>query len=113
MGQGQPFHRFDDIWCGLIMKKACDAMGWSVRSGSPMIRHIRASDAKRNAELEAPGVVENEKVWEMLTYDNVVAGTLNDYLAGVHAVLASLGDYWRQTGHAAAIWRRLVREGGK
>ena len=118
MGEGQPFHRFDDIWCGLIMKKACDAMGWSVRSGSPCIRHIRASDAKRNAELEAPGIVENERVWKLLAAGDFGCETTDDskptlgqWLYTIHGALYSLGPYWQDAMAAAHIWRRLVTEG--
>lgn len=115
MGQGQPFNRFDDIWCGLIMKKACDAMGWAVRSGSPCIRHIRASDAKRNAELEAPGIVENEKVWDLLAHDNFGwdrrDGTpaIGACLMTIHAALMELGQYWKNAFVASNIWRSLLR----
>lgn len=115
MGQGQPFHRFDDIWCGLIMKKACDAMGWAVRSGSPCIRHIRASDAKKNAELEAPGILENEKVWRTIalgdygvTATDGSAGTLDEWLVTIHEALRYLGPYWDKAHDASRIWRRLV-----
>lgn len=113
MGQGQPFHRFDDIWCGLIMKKACDAMGWAVRSGSPCIRHIRASDAKRNAELEAPGIVENEKVWAWMAEMMILPpGKLDiEILTEIHERLCHLGTYWQRAADAARIWRRLVLEG--
>ena len=66
MGEGQPYDRFDDIWCGWIMKKVCDHLGWSVRSGSPFVYHSRASDAKKNAELEAPGLLMNERLWRLI-----------------------------------------------
>jgi reversibly glycosylated polypeptide len=116
MGQGQPFHRFDDIWCGLIMKKVCDAMGWSVRSGSPCIRHVRASDAKRNAELEAPGIVENEKAWKFLAelqIDINHAGERFDMviLEQIHRRLSFLGSYWTQASTAASIWRNWIIRG--
>jgi hypothetical protein len=110
MGQGQPFHRFDDIWCGLIMKKACDAMGWSVRSGSPCIRHIRASDAKRNAELEAPGIVENEEVWRHAAECVVSGNSLTAALQDIHLELSQTrGEYWRMASRAAGGWRRLIK----
>jgi len=111
MGQGQPFHRFDDIWCGLIMKKACDAMGWAVRSGSPCIHHVRASDAKRNAELEAPGIVENERVWQAVAACPVNGDSLAFALTDIHLELSRLGSYWEYAYRAAACWRRLIAEG--
>jgi hypothetical protein len=110
MGEGQPFHRFDDIWCGLIMKKACDAMGWSVRSGAPFVRHVRASDAKRNAELEAPGIVENEWVWKTVAERfHVERQTLHATVQDIYSALSDRGEYWGNADRAAAIWRTLIR----
>lgn len=108
MGQGTPFHRFDDIWCGWIMKKACDASGLSVRSGSPAIWHSRASDATKNAEQEAPGIIENEKVWRAVAGMSLSAGTLTECLEEVHSGLEPLGPYWEKVSEASAIWRRLT-----
>jgi hypothetical protein len=110
MGQAQPFHRFDDIWCGLIMKKACDAMGWSVRSGSPFIHHTRASDAKRNAELEAPGIIENEKIWREIAAMNTIDDSLDECVGSIHANLALLGTYWELASYASSLWRGLIAE---
>ena len=116
MGEGQPYHRFDDIWCGLIMKKACDAMGWSVRSGTPFISHERASDPRRNAELEAPGIIENEKVWKLLHEIDfqddalVFNPDLEGRLSVMHDELRNLGPYWIECDRASRIWRRLIAE---
>jgi hypothetical protein len=109
MGQGQPFHRFDDIWCGWIMKKACDAIGLSVRSGSPCIEHIRASDPNRNASLEAPGILENEKVWSRIASMELGSVHLDGCLDEIHSELKALGPYWVRVADAAEIWRRLTR----
>lgn len=106
MGQGQPFHRFDDIWCGFIMKKACDAMKIPVRSGWPVIRHVRASDAAKNAEQEAPGIIENEKVWEAVMNIQASKRDLDSCLGSIYDGLKPLGDYWKKAAEAAAIWRR-------
>lgn len=108
MGQGQPFHRFDDIWCGLIMKKACDTMGYCVKSGSPAIQHVRASDARKNAEQEAPGIIENERVWQAIRNIPAVKHDLDSCLESIMDGLTPLGSYWRKAADAASIWRRLV-----
>lgn len=108
MGEGQPYHRFDDIWCGFIMKKACDAVGLAVRSGAPAIRHVRASDPHRNMELEASGILENERVWRAVMDMQVVSRDLDSCLASIHDGLKPLGPYWERAAEAAAIWRRLV-----
>jgi reversibly glycosylated polypeptide/UDP-arabinopyranose mutase len=61
-----PFDRFGDIWCGLLMKAACDYLGWSVASGRPYIDHQRASDPFVNLRKEANGLQVNETLWELV-----------------------------------------------
>lgn len=110
MGRGLPFHRFDDIWCGWIMKRACDAMGWAVRSGGPHIEHVRASDPNRNAEQEAPGILENERVWRAVHSAKATGGDLGTCLREIHEALRRFGPYWHDVHERAATWRRLIRE---
>ena len=61
-----PFDRFGDIWCGIIMKKICDELDWAVSSGTPYIRHERASNPFTNLKKEANGVEVNERFWEYI-----------------------------------------------
>lgn len=61
-----PFDRFGDIWCGIIMKKVCDHLGLAVSSGTPYIRHDRASDPFVNLIKEANGLRVNEYFWERI-----------------------------------------------
>jgi len=41
MGEGQPYRRFDDIWFGVIAKRICDHLGWSIAVGDPHVHHGR------------------------------------------------------------------------
>ena len=61
--QPLPFDRFGDIWCGILMKKCADILGKSVTTGTPYIRHERASNPFTNLKKEAPGLEVNEKFW--------------------------------------------------
>ena len=61
-----PFDRFGDIWCGIIMKKVADHLGLAVSSGTPYIRHDRASDPFVNLIKEANGLKANEVFWERI-----------------------------------------------
>lgn len=63
-GKNYPFDRFDDMWCGVFMKLTADHLGWAVSSGAPSIHHSRMSDAARNAEIEAPGIMAHERLWQ-------------------------------------------------
>ena len=54
MGQGQPYHRFADIWCGWILKKVCDHLGWSVRSGPGRLEGPARPRRRREAYFFRP-----------------------------------------------------------
>ena len=57
------FDRFGDIWAGVILKKIADHLGYSINSGSPAIKHLRASNVWANLRKEAPGLGINETFW--------------------------------------------------
>jgi hypothetical protein len=61
-----PFDRFGDIWCGILMKKVADSMGYMVTTGMPYIRHERASNPFTNLKKEANGIEVNEDFWEFV-----------------------------------------------
>ncbi len=66
MGRGQPFARFDDIWCGIVLQRICRHLGYSIVCGEPVVDHRRASDPFINLVKEAPGVGFNEHLWELI-----------------------------------------------
>lgn len=48
------FYRWDDIWMGFLLKVICDEKQWCIHhSGSIALNHSRASDSKKNYELES------------------------------------------------------------
>lgn len=66
MATGCPDHgydRFGDIWAGIIAKKICDHLRLAVHSGSPWVRHERASDPFTNLIKEAKATKANEEFW--------------------------------------------------
>ncbi len=107
-GQGQPYRRFDDIWCGIIAKKACDHLGWAVSVGEPFIRHVRASDPNSNLVKEAPGVEANETFWKKV--DNIVLMGANEttcmWEIGV-TMERDADEYLARLGRAIGTWTRL------
>src|SRR5574341_445040 len=107
MGLGQPYNRFDDIWCGLIMKRACDRLGLAVRCGVPSVRHERASSARRNASIEAPGLLVNEDVWKVLSGRLPDNGgkDVESVLTDIHSSLRGLGPYFVEAAAGAKLWR--------
>ena len=59
IGQGYNFDRFGDIWCGIIVKKICDHLGYAVTAGSPTVRHDKASNVWNNLRKETEALYEN------------------------------------------------------
>ena len=67
--------QYDDIWAGIFSKKILDHLGKAVISGYPSVEHRKQSNAFINLEKQAPGLMLNEELWQMidriqLTKDN-------------------------------------------
>lgn len=80
-GEGQKYHRFDDIWMGLLLKTALDKIGWYLSVGEPFIRHERASDPVKCAEREASGRgAMNDTIWKMVSKGHVIPSPDDGYI---------------------------------
>lgn len=66
MGEGTPFGRFDDIWCGILSQRICRHLGWSMSVGRPIVTHSKASSVFDNLVREAPGIRANEELWAIV-----------------------------------------------
>ncbi len=67
--------QYDDIWAGVFSKKVLDHLNYGVISGYPSVEHRKQSNAFINLEKQAPGLMLNEELWQMidriqLTKDN-------------------------------------------
>ena len=120
--------RFDDIWCGFLVKKALDYVGLACTSGSPVIRHVRASDPLKSIVKEAPGYAMNIKFYTWVMNHQIGTG-INRFLAPwdrkdeapqpqtARAVLEAMatdmyqwangGEYFRNYGKAILAWLDL------
>ena len=77
--------RFDDIWSGLFLKRACDVLGKQIVNGYPLCEHNKAPRSTfGDLNNEVPGLELNEHVWEIV--DDV--GDDADTFAGVFAAMA-------------------------
>lgn len=99
------YNRFDDIWCGVFVKRICDHLGLTIRSGTPWIWHDRASDAATNARLEAPGIIANEWLWRHVDAVPLTARTP----ARCYHELADRVEfpdewYWRSLRRGMHVW---------
>jgi hypothetical protein len=85
--------RFDDIWSGLFLKRACDVLDKRIVNGYPLCEHNKAPRSTfGDLNNEVPGLELNEHVWEVI--DDV--GDDADTYAGVFRAMAEAlaeGDF--------------------
>ena len=59
--------RFDDIWSGVFLKRACDVLGKRVLTGLPLCRHDKAPRSTfDDLANEAAGLELNEHLWRIV-----------------------------------------------
>ncbi len=98
--------RFDDIWCGVILKRIADLFGWVVTSGQPMLRHDRASNPLANLRQEWLGYGLNETFWQ--TVDRVPkAGSPLSTYRDIAVTLASTYPQLEETARHMRTWAGL------
>ncbi|MFC6989536.1 alpha-1 4-glucan-protein synthase [Haloplanus sp. GCM10025708] len=77
--------RFDDIWSGVFLKRACDVLGKQVYNGAPLCEHNKAPRSTfDDLQNEVAGLELNEHLWEVV--DD--AGADADSYAGVFRAIA-------------------------
>lgn len=109
MGEGYPYRRFDDIWCGIIMKKICDHLDLSVSAGHPYIEHARASDPFVNLVKEAPGIAANEGFWEEIDSIPLKGTSPIVCMKEVGEALREKEDkYLSKLGKAIVTWTEVI-----
>ncbi len=107
MGESEPYKRFDDIWCGIIMKKVCDHLRWNVSVGEPFIDHIKASDPFVNLVKEAPGIAANEWFWETIDAVKLTESDPVGCMIEIGEALPQENDYLNKLGEAIQSWSSL------
>lgn len=108
MGVGQPFARFDDIWCGLVLQRICAHLGYSIVCGRPLVDHRRASDPFVNLVKEAPGIKFNEELWESIAQLPLDGADPRDCMLEAAAWLSRASDrYLAGWGDAITSWCEL------
>jgi hypothetical protein len=85
--------RFDDIWSGLFLKRACDVLGGKIYNGDPLCEHNKAPRSTfSDLTNEVHGLELNEHVWEEI---DAVGDDADSYEAVFRAMADRLaeGDY--------------------
>ncbi|USZ68422.1 alpha-1 4-glucan-protein synthase [Halorussus salilacus] len=78
--------RFDDIWSGVFLKRACDLLGKRIYNGRPLCEHNKAPRSTfDDLNNEVPGLELNEHLWEVVDE----AGDDADSYAGVFEAMAT------------------------
>jgi hypothetical protein len=78
--------RFDDIWSGVFLKRACDVLGKQILNGDPLCEHNKAPRSTfSDLTNEVHGLELNEHVWELV--DGVGADATT--YAGVFRAMAT------------------------
>ena len=89
--------RFDDIWSGVFLKRACDVLGRRIYSGRPLCAHNKAPRSTFDAlHNEVAGLELNEHVWRLV--DDAGAGAESYeavYRAMADALLGADADAYR------------------
>ena len=82
--------RFDDIWSGVFLKRACDVLGKRIYNGDPLCEHNKAARSTfDDLHNEVAGLELNEHVWRLV--DDAGAGA-DDYTAVYRAMADALLD---------------------
>lgn len=108
MGDGQPYRRFDDIWCGIIAKKIMDHLNLLVSVGKPFIHHKKASNVFTNLVKEAPGIATNENFWETIDGIDLTETSVLGCMIETGEELEKSDDaYLKKLGQAVLTWCSL------
>lgn len=107
MGEGYEYHRFDDIWAGVFLKKICDHLGVYMSGGSPYIRHERASDPLVNIKKEQPGIEMHERFWKDVKKIELDGTTFKNCYISLADQLPEYSTYWGKLKNAMKIWANL------
>jgi hypothetical protein len=77
--------RFDDIWSGVFLKRACDVLGKQIYNGYPLCEHNKAPRSTfDDLTNEVAGLELNEHLWQII---DDVGGDATTY-AGVFEAMA-------------------------
>jgi len=106
------FHRFDDIWSGIFVKKILDHLNLVAVSGSPAVWHERASNVYNNLQKEAKGIEVNEILWRVIDEVELTATTP---VAAYHELLekmdwtklAKYEGYFKTLRKATEVWLEM------
>jgi len=89
--------RFDDIWSGVFLKRACDVLGKRIYNGEPLCEHNKAPRSTfDDLHNEVAGLELNEHVWELIDDAGAEAESYSEvYRAMADALVDADPDAYR------------------
>ncbi|WP_135302854.1 alpha-1 4-glucan-protein synthase [Haloarcula amylovorans] len=82
--------RFDDIWSGIFLKRACDVLDKHIYNGNPLCEHNKAPRSTfSDLTNEVHGLELNEHVWEIV---DSVGGDADSYAEVFEAMGRALAE---------------------
>jgi Reversibly glycosylated polypeptide. len=102
--------RFDDIWSGVLLKRACDVLGRGVRSGAPLCHHHKAPRSTfDDLAAETAALELNEHLWRVVDDAGDDAETFADVARAAAGALVEAGDEdWRNAAFLAQCGEYLA-----
>jgi reversibly glycosylated polypeptide / UDP-arabinopyranose mutase len=102
------YHRYGDIWAGILSKRIADHLGYAVRTGSPWVEHERASDPHVNKLKEGTAKAANEWFWQRVDAVKLTKSTVKEAYHELWDKI-ELPDlyYWRALRRASHTWADL------
>ena len=92
--------RFDDIWSGVFLKRACDVLGKRIYNGGPLCEHNKAPRSTfDDLNNEVPGLELNEHLWRIIDEAGADADSYADVFEAMAHELAD-GD-WSEYNNGA------------
>src|SRR6056297_3164257 len=104
--------RFDDIWSGVFLKRACDILGKRIYNGAPLCEHNKAPRSTfDDLNNEVPGLELNEHLWRIVDDVGDDAETYADVFEAMGHELArgdwdefTNGDFLTHVGEYMVDW---------
>ena len=113
MGDGMPWGRYDDMFAGWASKVVADHLGLGVKTGSPYIRHNKASNPFTNLKKEYMGLFWQEEViafFQKVRFSSKAITPQDCYLELAQMIrtnLTCLNEYFGRLASAMEIWIRV------
>lgn len=116
-----PFDNFGDIFCGVILKKICDIIGYTVTTGMPYARRECVNNPLTNLKNEANAIEVNERFWKYIdeftpSFNKGATDSLMGLYCdmgihiGAYKEFPEYTEYFDKLGQAMIIWSKLFKE---